>query len=114
LPKERHPPLIIFLDTRAEASTGRPAEFPNDCQLPTAPRVPCVIDCEPPKRAKLRVPADELKLPLPNVELRAKLPGCREENPPDFATEPLLIRPLFLDPPPMRADVARALPREPP
>jgi hypothetical protein len=81
LPDGRHPPPIAFPETRADASTGRPDEFPNDRQFPTAPRDPCVTDCEPPKRSKLRELVEEPKLPAPILELRVKLPDGREEYP---------------------------------
>ena len=78
----------------------RPVEFPNDCHLPMALREFCAADSEPPKRPKLREAAEEAKLPPPKLELRAKLPDGRDENPPDFAYEPLLPRPLLKWPPP--------------
>src|ERR1700693_2973542 len=114
LPKERHPPPVLLPEIRADASMDRPEEFPNDCHLPMALRELCAAAGEAPKRPKSRDAADELKLPPPKVELRAKLPDGREENPPDLAYEPLLTPPLFLRPPSTRADETRLLPREPP
>jgi hypothetical protein len=98
-PKELQPPRAVFPEMRADASMDRPVEFPNDCHLPIVVPVPRTADSEAPKRPKLLEAAEDLKLPPPRLELRAKLPDGREENPSDFAYEATFIRPLFMRPP---------------
>jgi hypothetical protein len=113
LPNECQPAPVKFPVVRADASIDRPEEFPNDCQLPIAPRDSCVRDApeeKVPERPKLLEVCDEEKRSLPELEPRAKFPDGRDENSPDLANELLLMRSLLLFPPFMRALDARLLP----